>query len=55
MLFSVSVESCNKSRRARLRVLRLRLVAGVGVELSVVESSGTDVRGCTRSRAGKSR
>ena len=42
-LFSVSVESCNKSPRAQLRRLRLRVVAGLGVEPSVVESCGTDV------------
>ena len=36
-VFSVSVESYNKSHRARLRVLRLRVVAGLGVESSVVE------------------
>ena len=34
---------CNESLRARLRVLRLRVVAGLGVKSSVANSCGTDV------------
>ena len=41
--FWVSVESRNLSPSARLRVLLLRVVAGLGVESSVVESNGADV------------
>ena len=43
LLFSVSVESCSWSSRARLRVLRLRVVAGPGVESASSESCDTDV------------
>ena len=43
LLFLVSVASCNRSPRARLRVLRLLVVAGLGVESSVIESCDTDV------------
>ena len=35
--------SCDWSPSARLRVLRLRVVAGLGVESSTIESCDTDV------------
>ena len=41
--FSVSVESCNWFSNARLRVLRLRVDAGLGVESSAIESCDADV------------
>ena len=41
--FFLFLVSCNMSPRVRLRVLRRRVVAGLGVESSVVESCGTDV------------
>ena len=43
LLFLVSVETCNKSPRARLRELRLRVVTGPGAESSSIESCDTDV------------
>ena len=54
-LFLVSVESCYRSPRARLRVLRLRVAAGHGVESYRIESCGTDVEDvCSRRWAGRS-
>ena len=37
------MESCNRSPRARLRVLRHRVVAGLGVESAAVKSCYNDV------------
>ena len=51
---SFPMESCNRSPRARLRVLRLRVVAGLARRIIYHWLMGYRCWGCTRRRAGRS-